>query len=252
VAYRTDAARVRSRVGDLPAVRVASSARSAPQDQLARGEQRDPGPAVGPVRDAGRSTEPLGCQPLDDPLLVCERRHRRQQQPRRALGPAKAEDALKQPCVDLALPPRPRLSDDEPQRARPSAPGRRFLNDDEAPPDEHAARLQEPARLQPRSARRRRRARPRTTITVGEARERERHQSLAGRELTSSKYRGDRAMAHRRASVRGTDAKLSVLARPAACPAKTLRGRRIGHKSSQWVMRLKAIASSRGRHGSSR
>ena len=168
-----------ARISHHPHVRVPAAADAVDQLELARREQRGPRAPVCPVRDTCRRAQLLGREVAHGSVLVRDRGHRCQQQPLGSADPAVAQHRLEELDVDLAVPPRTGVGEQEGDRARSTTAGGALVDGHQAARDELLPRLLIAAPAQSGARRRGRRARPRAVLAAGEARERERHQALA-------------------------------------------------------------------------
>jgi hypothetical protein len=117
-------------LGDPPVVGAPEATAVLRKHQLASAHQRRARTPVGAVREARSLLHLLAREALNEAVAVSERRHRRQQQPRRPPRPAIPKDRLEQLRVDLAFPPRTALREHQPGCARPTATKRLLIDHD--------------------------------------------------------------------------------------------------------------------------
>ena len=130
------------------------------------------------------------------PPLVCDGRHRGEQQALRSAGPAVGQHRLKELDVDLAVPPRTRVSEHQGDSARSPTAGGALVDGHETSRNELLPCLLVAAPAQPGARGRGRRPRPGAVVAAGEARQRERHQALTRYKVGPRERGGDRLSAH--------------------------------------------------------
>ncbi len=165
-------ARVRARVcepafmgvRDPPAVRAPTATPVLDEHQLARAQQRRTRTPIRAIRQPRRPPQLLGRYALNGAVMLGERRHHRQQQPRGPPRRAVRKDQLEQLRVHTALPPRTTQREHQPDHARLPATPTHILDHDHPTGDQPITSSEKHAATQARTRGCRRRARPREML----------------------------------------------------------------------------------------